>query len=549
MRIEAFLQKGLPPIQQEQNSSLLQTGDVLRAAVLSQEDGTVMLKAEDGRVFQASLTSGAMLLPNDNAELLVVDSSPDKLLMRLVFVEPAVQSMNAFTDKAALAEGAAGREMAELVAAFIGKEGKPSAQTLANAQQVMREYGVNAQTAAFFAANGIEVTEVGLRALHQFVRGNTTGTAIAEAAQSILQSDAQAGAQLSAAVSGRRTQLRTSSILSDGLPAHSADYRALRQSASAQLRSADTGLSAQPGDGSLQIPTGAADANVQQIRQKLPGEIASKAGDQIGSSVRTDDIANNQAVEMSEGKPPRSNRQRGAAGQDGNARDAGIKTNVSEEMKQAGENAFRSESHFPTGVLKEKLLSLFLRADDGLDGKAVRTAAADAKNQLALLQEIVKHTDINDKQNVTVRLNDAQVQMQLTEDISRFLCLQIPVSVQGYETAELYVYKRNRKGGRIDPENTSIVLGISTESLGRVEALLRVENRTISLTFGVENEAMIPAFREESAELKKALSDLRYSLTDYSVSGLSEPTTPLNAEEKLLASVKRRHSGSVEYMV
>jgi hypothetical protein len=48
------------------------------------------------------------------------------------------------------------------------------------------------------------------------------------------------------------------------------------------------------------------------------------------------------------------------------------------------------------------------------------------------------------------------------------------------------------------------VLGISTESLGRVEALLRVENRTISLDFCVENTDMIPAFRKESAELKKA---------------------------------------------
>ena len=549
MRIEAFLQQGLPSIQQEQISSLPQTGEVIRAAVLSQDDGTVMLKAEDGRVFQASLASEAMLLPNDNAELLVVDSSPEKLLLRLVFVEPAVQSMTAFTDKAAPAEGAVGQDMAELVAAFTGKEGKPSAQTLANAQQAMREYGVDFQTAAFFAANGIEITEVGLRALHQLVQGNTTGTVIAQTAQSILQNDVETSMQSSAAVSGERTQQSTNSVLPDGLPAHSAGYMPLQQSTSAQLRNADTDLSStQSGGGIRQVPAGVVDADASQVWEKLPKENAGKAGDQFATSPRAE-VIDDQAAQASEEKPFHSGRQRGVAGQGGDARNEGINTNMSEGMNPSGEKMFRSERNFSAGVLKEKMLSLFLRADDGLDGKAVKTAVADAKNQLALLQEITKHTDINAKQNVTVRLNDAQAQMQLTEDISRFICLQIPVSMQGYETAELYVYKRNRKGGRIDPENTSIVLGISTESLGRVEALLRVENRTISLAFGVENEAMIPVFREESTEMRKALSELRYSLTEYKVSGLSEPTTPLNAEEKLRASVKRRHSGSVEYMV
>ena len=546
MRIEAFLQQGLPSIQQEQIPSYPQAGDVIRAAVLSQDNGNVMLKVEDGRVFQASLASEAMLLPNDNAELLVVDSSPEKLVLRLVFVEPGTAP---FAEKAAFAEGAARRDMTELIAAFIGKEGRPTAQTLASAQQAMREYGVDAQTAGFFAANGIEVTAESLWALRQFAQGNTAGKAIAEAAQSIPPSPAQAGVQPPAAVGGERPFLETNSVQSGGLPVHSED--SLQESVSVRLNGADSDPlpSARLGDGRQPLIREAGGEGAPQ-QQKLSAKAAGKANDQLGGSTSADVRANNRLTEISGGKLSHSNRQRGVVGQDGGARNAGdIKTEISEEMELAGEKAVRPESRLSAGALREKMLSLFLHADDGLDGQAVKAAVTDVKNQLALLQEIAKHTDTSDKQNITVRLNDARAQMQLTEDISRFLCIQIPVHLKGYETAELYVYKRNRKGGKIDPENTSIVLGISTESLGRVEALLRVENRTISLSFGVENAAMIPAFRAESAELKKALSDLRYSLTEYRVCGLSEPTTPLNAEEKLLASVKRRHACSLEYMV
>ncbi len=541
MRIEAFLQQGLPSMQQEQIPSYPQTGDVIRAAVLSQDNGNVMLKVEDGRVFQASLASEAMLFPNDNAELLVVDSSPEKLVLRLVFVEPGIQSMAAFAEEGAFTESTAGQDMAKLIAAFMRKEGRFAAQTLADAQQAMREYGVDAQTAGFFASNGIEVTEESLRALHQFAQGNTAGKAIAEAAQSILQSDAQAGEQPPSAVSGERTFRETNSIQSSELSVYSENW--LQEGASVRPHGADSDVlrSARLGDSGKTLIREAGGEGAP-LRQKLPAKTTGKANDELG-----DVRANNRAAEISGEKFSHSNRQRGVAGQESGA--GGIKPEISEDMKLAGEKAVRSESRLPAGALREKMLSLFLHADDGLDGQAVKAAVANVKNQLALLQEIVKHTDTSDKQNITVRLNDARAQMQLTEDISRFLCLQIPVHLKGYETAELYVYKRNRKGGKIDPENTSIVLGISTESLGRVEALLRVESRAISLAFSVENAAIIPTFREESVDLKKALSDLRYSLTEYRVCGLSEPTTPLNAEEKLLSSVKKRRSGSVEYMV
>ncbi len=542
MRIEDFLQQALPSARQEQLPPLAQTGDVIRAAVLSQDEENVVLKTGDGRIFQAKLSSEALLQPNDNTELLVVDSSPGKLVLRLVFVEPAVTNLPALSEKAVSIEVATEPEMTELLTVFAGKEGKPAAQVLANAQQTMREHGVDAQTAAFFAANGIEVTDDSLEALRQIVQGNTVGISVVQAAQLIPQKTEETNIIFPAAIIREQTRQGQNSVRI-GAPVPAENSQVLQETAKVQAGGTNSAVQTTVlFDDGRETPMREADGKNVRHQISEPTDTATGQSGKLTNPVDTTSKTTDVQIVLRTlprhvGEEPRVQDE-----------DVAFDANTPKEPRATIES-LQPENRISAGVLKEKILSMFLKADDDLDGQAVKSAAADVKNRLLLLQEIVKHNDINDKQSVTTRLHDAQTQIQLMEDISRFVYLQIPLRMRGDETAELYVYKRNRKGGRIDPENTSILLGISTESLGRVEAMLRVEKRAISLSFGVENAAMIPEFRAGSAELKKMLSDLQYLLAEYKVSGLAEPTTPLNAEERLLETSKNRRFGSMEYMV
>ncbi|HWR21908.1 MAG TPA: flagellar hook-length control protein FliK [Feifaniaceae bacterium] len=183
-------------------------------------------------------------------------------------------------------------------------------------------------------------------------------------------------------------------------------------------------------------------------------------------------------------------------------------------------------------VLK-RLMDLFAKAGEDLDAQTLKKSVEETPQKLFELQKLIKNTDIHTQEALASRFSELTAQAKLTEDISRFVFVQIPIRFKEYGSAELYIYKRNRREKGAERQSTSVVLGLSTENLGRVEAMLRIEDREISLDIGVQNEGAQNAFREGMGELRQSFSELRFQLKEYRVAPLWEPTTPLNAEEKL----------------
>ncbi len=99
---------------------------------------------------------------------------------------------------------------------------------------------------------------------------------------------------------------------------------------------------------------------------------------------------------------------------------------------------------------------------------------------------------------------------------------------------------KDKKRRRIDPENTAILIGLVTQNMGRVESLIRVEKKNVSLAFKVEDEEAIPLVRERARELSQAFKEYKYTLIETKVSPLrGQPATIENAEEVLRAAVSR----------
>ncbi len=563
MRIDTFVQQGnVSTAQQEKTPSLPQKGEVLRADVISQQDDGVTLRMEDGRVIKARLESDVTLLPSDIAELLVTESTPDKMVLRLVYAQPAVQEITNMPQRIhAPANGNVAPDVAQLMQAFDALDSKPSMQTINKAAQAMQEYGIDAKTAAFLCANSIEISHGTIQTLKDMVSGNSLGKTLVELANSIqpsAETEDKNSANLPNTASSADTEPPASSIGNDKV----------RQSpTSRQEISAFVDAERQPAELIAQAVNDPIDTKTDLPVQNRPMEKESTGNQQLKSAdvpVEEPELPETRMVQSQVGtklmkaeknlSEPQAVRQNAEHTQGYNpitkydVKDIEVQSpsDKNTNIEQSAKDGFKP---LDSRELTDKILSLFAKADETLNADTLKNAAKDAINKLPQLQEWIKHTDINDKQSALTRIDDAQAQAKLTQDISRFVCMQIPVAMKGYETAELYVYRRNRKDGKIDPENTAIALGISTQTLGRVEALLRVENRTISISFGVENEAAIPAFREETVGLKKTLSGLRYSLAECKVAKLTAKVTPINAEEMLSAAAKKKRGVTIEYMV
>lgn len=559
MRVEPIARQGaLTDVQAEQRPALPQKGDVIRATVLSQEGESVSLKGEDGRVFNARLASETMLLPNDIAELMVIESTVDKLILRLVFVEPAPQGGVAAETVRTAQTATSNTDTAALIDVFASLHIKPSAQTLATAAYVMERYGADAKTAVFFAANDIVATGESIKAFQTLTEGKTIGKTLYAISQSIggafAEATGEAGgvkpalpqpavntqetvpqdiatadknaAQNTVADGAKEVSPQTTANVSETVP---------QQDTAAKGMVQNTTPNAAPREG-MPMPDGGAQMFENEGNAAGAGGIQGKAA--------------------STAQPPAAQtgiNVQAASAELADARGDALLTNQSLEVEDTA--AYTSKEPPVTGgqsqgaqSLAEKILSVFTKVDESLDAQTLKTAAEQTPYKLAQLQKLIKNIEIGNKETISSQLSEVNAQAKLTQDISRFICMQIPIRQNGYDSAELYIYKRNRKGARIDAENTSVILGLSTQNMGRVEALIRVENRSISLTFGVENEAAIPAFRERSMELYKTLSGMRYSLAEFKVSALSEPATPANAEELLMVSMQKT-GASIDYRV
>jgi hypothetical protein len=144
--------------------------------------------------------------------------------------------------------------------------------------------------------------------------------------------------------------------------------------------------------------------------------------------------------------------------------------------------------------------------------------------------------------NVKEQLSEIRQQVvdnRLPEN--RFLYTQIPVIVNNQRsTAELYIYKNAgqgngaKRGKRLDPENVKILLGLDLERAGRVESLISIRGKEVTLKFDCSKSEVVSLVRRESPELYRAIASVGFKLTNVSASELTTVTTPQSAMTALL---------------
>lgn len=480
-------------------------GEVVRATVLAKDGDTFVLKTQDGQLFKAKLQLDTVLNLQDQVEFVVTAKEGDKLSMQMISILSSGEgAQNSATGGGALLQSLGLSENAEAQAVLAAMQEMgitPSKTTLISALKLMQDTQLTAKESVFFAANQINVTEETIHALHEMQQGQTAGVVLFELAQEFAASNeqpqqaaqAEPDAQTAPGANETPQALGQEPEQSITQPSPSATPSQDTMAQTAQMTRQEVSIT-QP---FVQEPVQA-----QPTEQPVQEQQAQPVQEQAQST----------KAQPAQGQPAQAQK---AQAQPAQAQQQG-------ELKE----------------LTSKLLSMFVELDSAMDGAKVKKAAADTAFRSELLKDMMQSGDVRSRA-LAERMTDVAAQTKLTQDVQRFHCLHIPVHHQAHDTAELYIYK-NKKGGKgIDPENTAILIGLATETMGRVESLIKVEKRNISLVFAVEEEQAVPFVKERARALYPLLRQHRYSLIDTKVNKLERPTTLTNAEEVLTAAVRK----------
>ena len=81
----------------------------------------------------------------------------------------------------------------------------------------------------------------------------------------------------------------------------------------------------------------------------------------------------------------------------------------------------------------------------------------------------------------------------------------------------------------------TILIGLDTEYMGRIETVLHSTEGKLSVEFRVENNKIKRLFLDSVQEFRKMLQDNRFDTGDITVRTIDKPTTPFNVLEHLEA--------------
>jgi hypothetical protein len=125
--------------------------------------------------------------------------------------------------------------------------------------------------------------------------------------------------------------------------------------------------------------------------------------------------------------------------------------------------------------------------------------------------------------------------LRFTEQINHCASFaQLPVVINGERTtAQLYVFNDSAEKKRIDPQNATLFLSLSTANLGTVEGFVKIIGTGVEADFSLQTEEAASLFRAGMPELSELLEVRGYRLERVNAAvARAEPLPPAAVEKK-----------------
>ena len=194
---------------------------------------------------------------------------------------------------------------------------------------------------------------------------------------------------------------------------------------------------------------------------------------------------------------------------------------INKGLRKIHEKGERIRSDFDLKEIKQELKKIFekafIKAENGLVEKIDAKEKSEAlKEILELSKEVMSNSDNASKETNLPVLKEINTAFRFFEQVTTYnSVIQLPIKINQEETTgDLYVMKRKDSRRKIDTNNFTLFLSLSTKSLGLVESFLNSTNKRITIRFRLENEELIDLFNDNYRLLYDGLLEKGFTLVD-----------------------------------
>jgi len=215
------------------------------------------------------------------------------------------------------------------------------------------------------------------------------------------------------------------------------------------------------------------------------------------------------------------------------------KADVEKSDKQAASNSGKVDEPQRANdkivkELKNEIEKLFIKLDAASGGKDfeleknIKTMA----EKLEHVREEINSLNTGSKEAILQKVDNILNQLRFINDVRSFgYYVPIPLKLNGVlEQADLYVLKRN-KNKKVNPEDATIFLALDTSNMGRIETLLTVNKKSVSMNMRIEAKEYEDFIRTRFVDLYNLLAAKGYKLTDIKYRQLIEPVNAFNVSK------------------
>lgn len=482
--------------------SKLQPGDVIRAQIMDFISNEVLLKLFDSTMIKASVQEDFSAEIGKFKNFVVKENQPDQLVLQEIKKSGTEQTKDDSNLLKALTKLDIPRTEENIkLAKTISENNLPlTREVFDNSAKILSAYKeIDIAKAVIMEANKIDVTPASVKQLGLLEKGsislgnelNELMSMLDDAAQSIAETNNSDNTKNMAAI-----KAGSSTVSSDG--------ETLNQGTATEIKAnIEANINTKVNENNVITAKNEADKAVEAEKSMFDAKsflkLVEDSMEQTGKCVVYEKTGNT------------------------NEKAA---VNTTEEVS----NSLNTDKKV-TSELKNEIEKLFVKLED-IESEKKLDLEKNIKSlgeKLDKIKEEINTQNLPNKEVLIQKVDNIINQLKFIDDIRSFgYYVPIPLKLNGnLGEADLYVLKRN-KNKKISPDDATVFLALDTINMGRVETLLSVSKKTISLNMRLEEKEYEDYIKTRFIDLYNMLSQNGYKLTDIKYRITSEPTNIFN---------------------
>lgn len=520
-------------------------GESTTAEVVAVDGKQVTLKTADGTEVKTEFPAGTQVVPGDSVELTMVEKGQNMVHLKLSAINGQTVNLEAddlqvYLMKQGVQPSQINQNAAELL---VRHQISPTPERIAQLFEIAARFPeLPSSVAVFMADNQIPATQENVDAIMKWVADPASlGKDVAQLGAMI--TEAGAAQESGAGVSSMQPDVLADAMVKEFVgKASPAQRGAVTEASVRELAARISTMEPQEAMTAIRefvAQTGLPQGERQGLELLLAAgyRVASAEGEPAGNTVQTPDMGtantkaeNNKTADAEIARP-------------GTAQTT-ERTEIKTQNGAQGERPAQQAGAQPTvdkgaaGEAKQLLnmLEKFfapIRKDVPADAK---TLEATLKNQQSLADAVKAGVTrmLGEQSPAAQRTNDLSAQARLGNQMDNFYYCQVPFQMNNEKnTAELYVFQRNRGKEDGEAEHVTVLIALDTQNIGRVESVMRAAGESLSIEFRVETDRVEAYLSSARDEFAADMEEGGFHIDQVTVRKIDEPITPLNAMKVL----------------